>query len=238
MDVIAATPYNPDMPNQVSRAAGGHVATIHGASRGLIAGTIVVALAVAGLVAAADERAPERFRVRLDTTKGAVVIDCVREWAPLGADRFYTLVTSGYYDDSAFFRVVTGKWAQFGISGRPEVAREWRTRTIPDDPFRESNTRGTVAFAFAARNGRATQVFINLVDNRAVNDKEPFVPFGRVVEGMEVVDALYNGYGESALGGIRAGKQDPLFEQGNAYLKGRFPLLDYIRAARVEQPRR
>ena len=188
-----------------------------------------MALAAVGVVAAADERAPERFRVRLDTTKGAVVIDCVRAWAPLGADRFYTLVTSGYYDDSAFFRVVAGKWAQFGISGRPETAKEWRTRTIPDDRFRESNTRGTVAFAFAQKNGRATQVFVNLADNRAVNDKEPFVPFGRIVEGMEVVDRLYDGYGESALGGIRAGKQDPLFEQGNAYLKERFP------AARLHQ---
>ena len=182
----------------------------------------------------ADERAPERFRVRLDTTKGAIVIDCTRAWAPLGADRFYTLVTSGYYDDSAFFRVVEGKWAQFGISGKPDVATAWRTRTIDDDPFRESNTRGTVAFAFAAKHGRTTQVFINLVDNRATHDKEPFVPFGRIVQGMDVVDALYNGYGESALGGIRAGKQDPLFTQGNAYLKARFPRLDYITTARVE----
>jgi cyclophilin family peptidyl-prolyl cis-trans isomerase len=206
-------------------------------SRLLAAGTIAVVMALAGPMAAADERAPERFRVRLDTTKGAVVIACERAWAPLGADRFYTLVTSGYYDDSAFFRVVAGKWAQFGISGRPEVAKEWRTRTITDDPFRESNTRGTVGFAFARKNGRATQVFINLVDNRAVNDKEPFVPFGRIVEGMDVVDALHDGYGESALGGIRAGKQDPLFDRGNAYLKERFPLLDYIRTARVEQPR-
>ena len=203
----------------------------------LVAAAIVAALAAVGIVAAGDDRAPERFRVRLDTTKGTVVIDCVRAWAPLGADRFYTLVTSGYYDESVFFRVVAGKWAQFGISGRPEVAKEWRTRTIPDDPFRESNTRGTVAFAFAQKNGRAAQVFVNLVDNRAVNDKEPFVPFGRIVEGMDVVDRLYDGYGESALGGIRAGKQDPLFEQGNAYLQQRFPLLDYIRTARVEKPR-
>jgi cyclophilin family peptidyl-prolyl cis-trans isomerase len=184
--------------------------------------------------ALADQRAPDRFRVRLDTTRGPFVIDCVREWAPLGADRFYTLVKSGYYDDSAFFRVVEGKWAQFGISGKPEVAREWRARTIPDDPFREANVRGTVAFAFAVRDGRTTQVFINLVDNRATHDKEPFVPFGRIVEGMEVVDALYNGYGESALGGIRAGKQDPLFQNGNAYLKQNFPKLDYIKTARVQ----
>jgi cyclophilin family peptidyl-prolyl cis-trans isomerase len=184
----------------------------------------------------ADERAPERFRVRLDTTRGPIVIDCVRAWAPLGADRFYTLVKSGYYDDSAFFRVVEGRWAQFGISGKPEVARAWRGRTIPDDPFVESNVRGTVAFAFAVKNGRTTQVFINLVDNRATHDKEPFVPFGRIVQGMDAVDSLYNGYGESALGGIRAGRQDPLFDGGNDYLRKSFPNLDYIKTARVEEP--
>ena len=197
-----------------------------------ILGLLVVAASV--LVAKADQRAPERFRVRLDTTKGAIVIACTRAWAPLGADRFYTLVTSGYYDDSAFFRVVAGKWAQFGINGGPKVSQAWRGRTIPDDPFRESNVRGTVAFAFAAKDGRTTQVFINVVDNRATHDKEPFVPFGRIVEGMDVVDALYDGYGESALGGIRAGKQDPLFTSGNAHLRTNFPRLDYIRTARVD----
>lgn len=183
----------------------------------------------------ADERAPERFRVRLDTSRGAIVIDCTRAWAPLGADRFYTLVTSGYYDDSVFFRVVKGRWAQFGIAGTPAIAQAWRTRTIPDDLFAgHSNVKGTVAFAFAKKDGRATQVFFNLVDNSPTHDKEPFVVFGRVVEGLDVMDALHDGYGESALGGIRAGKQDPLFERGNAYLKTGFPNLDYIRTARVE----
>ncbi|MEZ5292856.1 MAG: peptidylprolyl isomerase [Vicinamibacterales bacterium] len=182
-----------------------------------------------------DARAPERFRVRLTTTKGDIVIDCTRAWAPLGADRFYTLVTAGYYDDSALFRVVAGKWAQFGISGTPAVAQAWRHRAIPDDPFRESNVQGTVAFAFAIPNGRTTQVFINLVDNHLTHDKEPFVPFGRIVEGWDAVEGLYDGYGETALGGIRAGRQDPLFEQGNAYLRKNFPRLDYIRRARVEE---
>ncbi|MGE0816126.1 MAG: peptidylprolyl isomerase [Vicinamibacterales bacterium] len=173
--------------------------------------------------------------MRLTTTRGDIVIDCTRAWAPRGADRFYTLVTSGYYDDSALFRVVAGKWAQFGISGTPAVAQAWRHRTIPDDPFRESNVQGTVAFAFAVPDGRTTQVFINLVDNHLAHDKEPFVPFGRVVEGWDVVERLYNGYGETALGGIRAGRQDPLFEQGNGYLRKNFPRLDYIRLARVEK---
>jgi peptidyl-prolyl cis-trans isomerase A (cyclophilin A) len=190
----------------------------------------------AGLAStAADERAPERFRVRLDTTRGPIVIDCTRAWAPLGADRFYTLVRARYYDDSAFFRVVKGKWAQFGINGTPAVAQVWRTRTIPDDPFvGQSNVKGTVAFAFATPNGRTTQVFFNLVDNSATHDQEPFVVFGRVVDGLEVMDTLYDGYGESALGGIRAGKQDPLFRQGSAYLRTNFPKLDYIRSAVVE----
>ena len=194
-----------------------------------------LALLAAGVVQArqADRPAPEQFRVRLDTTRGAIVVACTRAWAPIGADRFYTLVTSGYYDDAALFRVVKGKWAQFGIAGTPAVAQAWRTRTIPDDPFvGQSNVKGTVAFAFATPNGRTTQVFFNLVDNSPTHDKEPFVVFGRVVEGLDVMDALYDGYGESALGGIRAGKQDPLFTQGNAYLKTNFPKLDYIRTAR------
>ncbi|MGD9902502.1 MAG: peptidylprolyl isomerase [Vicinamibacterales bacterium] len=196
-----------------------------------------LAVAVAGLVAAqpVDRRAPDRFRVRLDTTRGAIVIDCTRAWAPRGVDRFYTLVTAGYYDDTALFRVVRGKWAQFGINGTPAVAQAWRGRTIADDPFvGQSNVKGTVAFAFATPHGRTTQVFFNLVDNSATHDREPFVVFGRVVEGLEVMDALYDGYGESALGGIRAGRQDPLFVQGNAYLRASFPKLDYIKTARVE----
>jgi cyclophilin family peptidyl-prolyl cis-trans isomerase len=201
----------------------------------LLTATVTARQVPAPLPPAADRRAPESFRVRLDTTRGAIVVACTRAWAPHGVDRFHTLVTSGYYDDNALFRVVRGKWAQFGISGRPAVAQAWRPRTIADDPFvGQSNVKGTVAFAFAAPNGRTTQVFFNLVDNSATHDKEPFVVFGRIVAGLDVMDALYDGYGESALGGIRAGKQDPLFTQGNAYLRSNFPKLDYIRAATVE----
>ena len=200
----------------------------------LFAGCLLLVGAAVATVAA-DAKAPERFRVRLDTTKGAIVIDCTRAWAPLGADRFYTLVTAGYYDDTALFRVVKGKWAQFGINGLPEVAKAWRNRTIADDPFAgQSNVKGTVAFAFAKKDGRTTQVFFNLVDNSKTHDKEPFVVFGKVVQGLDVMDKLHDGYGESALGGIRAGKQEPLFKQGNAYLRANFPNLDYIRTARVE----
>jgi cyclophilin family peptidyl-prolyl cis-trans isomerase len=182
-----------------------------------------------------NRRAPELFRVRLDTTRGPIVIEVHRSWAPHGADRFYNLVAGGYYDDTRFFRIRKGLWAQFGVNGHPKVSAAWRDRTIPDDPFVQTNARGTVAFAFAVPNGRTTQVFINLQDNAATHDKEPFVPFGRVVEGMAAADALYSEYGESSGGGIRAGKQAPLFDQGNAYLDANFPKLDRIRKATTER---
>jgi peptidyl-prolyl cis-trans isomerase A (cyclophilin A) len=179
--------------------------------------------------------APPRFVVKLETTKGPIVIECFKDWAPLGADRFFELVTSGYYNDSALFRIRPKTWVQFGINGEPKVSQVWRPRTMPDDPFQPDhpNIRGTVFFAWAVPNGRTTQVVINLRDNREAHDKEPFVPFGRVIEGMDVADALFDEYGEAAGGGIRAGKQDPVFQGGNAYLRKNFPKLDYIRTARV-----
>jgi cyclophilin family peptidyl-prolyl cis-trans isomerase len=184
---------------------------------------------------------PAEYRVRLETSKGPIVMDVHRDWAPHGADRFYDLVTAGYYDEARVFRIRKGAWAQFGIAGDPQLAQAWRTKTIPDDPWKGvSNTRGTVAFAFKDPDGRTTQVFINLKDNAATHDlafqapgSAPFVVFGQVVEGMDVADALYAEYGEAAGGGIRAGKQDPVFEGGNSYLQEKFPLLDYIRTARV-----
>lgn len=185
--------------------------------------------------AGTGSKTPEHFVVRLETTKGPIVIECVRAWAPLGADRFYELVASGYFDDSPVFRIRPKTWAQFGISGNPKLSQAWRPRTIPDDPFQpaHANIRGTVFFAWAVANGRTTQVVINLRDNRETHDKEPFVPFGRVIEGMEVADSLFDEYGEAAGGGIRAGKQDPVFQGGNDYWRKNFPKLDYIRSARV-----
>jgi cyclophilin family peptidyl-prolyl cis-trans isomerase len=182
-----------------------------------------------------NRRAPGQFRVRLVTSKGTIAIEVVRAWAPRGADRFFNLVACGYYDEARFFRVIKDKWAQFGIHAEPRVATVWRTATIPDDPAGQSNVRGTVAFAFAVPNGRTTQVFINLRDNSSTHDKEPFVPFGRVVEGMEVADALNAEYGESSGSGIRAGKQEPLFAGGNAYLAREFPRLDSIRKATIDR---
>jgi peptidyl-prolyl cis-trans isomerase A (cyclophilin A) len=180
-----------------------------------------------------NRHAPELFRVRVDTSKGPVVIEVHRDWAPRGADRFYNLVRNGYYDESSFFRIKAGYWVQFGINGDSKISNAWRDETFPDDPRRESNVRGTIAFAFAVPNGRTTQVFVNLRDNSATHDGEPFVPFGRVIEGMEVMDALNSEYGETAGGGIRGGKQGPLFEQGNGYLRKNFPRLDWIRSARI-----
>ena len=174
----------------------------------------------------------ERYDVRLDTTKGAIVIAVHRDWAPRGAARFHELVASGYFDDSRFFRVVKGQWAQFGIAGDAALATSWRTRTIPDDPRGQSNTRGRVAFAFAVPNGRSTQVYISLRDN-SYQDEQGFVPFGEVVEGMAVADALNSEYGEAAGGGIRAGRQQPLFDGGNAFLDRAFPRLDRLLHARV-----
>jgi len=166
--------------------------------------------------------------VRLETTKGPIVVEVHREWAPHGADRFHELVTTRYFDDNRFFRVVRGQWAQFGINGDPVVATQWRSRTIPDDPRRQSNVRGMVAFAFAAANGRTTQIYIALKDLSDPQDAQGFAPFGRVVQGMDVADALNAEYGEAAGGGIRAGRQQPLFDGGNAYLDREFPRLDRL----------
>ena len=166
--------------------------------------------------AAMHERAPETYRARFETSKGRFVIEVHRDWAPNGADRFYNLVRHGFYDGARFFRIRAGVFAQFGINGNPAIASAWRSATIPDDPWKGvSNERGTIAYAFRDRDGRTTQVFISLRDNSADDDKEPFVPFGRVVEGMDVVDSLYSGYGERSGGGIRAGHQDPVFAGGN-----------------------
>jgi cyclophilin family peptidyl-prolyl cis-trans isomerase len=176
--------------------------------------------------------APASFRVRLDTTKGPILIEVHRAWAPHGADRFFNLIRAGYYDDARFHRVVAGQWAQFGIAGNPKIATLWRDQTIPDDAPTHSNRRGTIAFAFAVPNGRTTQVFISLRDNAAL-DPQGFAPFGEVVGGMDAVDALDSEYGELSGGGIRAGKQQPLFDGGNAYLDREFPRLDRLIRARV-----
>jgi len=176
--------------------------------------------------------APPDYRVRFETTKGPIVIGVHRAWAPRGADRFYELVASGYYDDTRFFRVVKGQWAQFGINGDPRVSARWRDKTIPDDSVKQSNVRGRVSFAFKDPNGRTTQLYISLRDNSA-QDTQGFAPIGEVEEGMAVADALNSEYGEDSGGGIRAGRQQPLFDEGNAYLDRAFPRLDRILRAAI-----
>ena len=177
---------------------------------------------------------PDLFRVAVTSTAGDFEIEVHRDWAPEGADRFFDLVTENYYDDSRFFRVVAGKWAQFGIAGSPKLAAAWRGRPIPDDRPVRSNTRGFVAFANTGPGTRSTQVFINLGDNAAQNDREAgFAPFGFVTSGIDVVAGLYAGYGEMSGGGMRAGRQDVLFAGGNGYLDDAFPSLDRLITARV-----
>jgi peptidyl-prolyl cis-trans isomerase A (cyclophilin A) len=174
---------------------------------------------------------PATYRARFETSAGTFVIEVQRAWAPQGADRFYELVSSGYYDGQRFFRVLAGFMAQFGIAGDPKVAAAWRSRNILDDPVKQSNTRGMVSFATAGPNTRTTQVFINFGNNGSL-DGMGFAPFGKVVEGMEVVDKLYADYGEGAPRG-RGPDQGRIQSEGNAYLTKDFPKLDYIKHAGV-----
>ena len=179
------------------------------------------------------EKAPAVYKAKFDTSKGTFVIEVHRAWAPNGADRFYNLVKSGFYNDVRFFRVLDGFMAQFGISGNPDVSSVWQEAHIPDDEVNESNQRGYVTFATGGPNTRTTQVFINFGNNFAL-DGQGFPPFGKVVSGMKVVDALYSGYGEGAPRGRGPG-QGQVQAKGNTYLNAKFPKLDYIKKATIEQ---
>ncbi len=180
----------------------------------------------------AEAPVPAIFRVKIETTAGNFVIEAHRDWAPHGVDRLHELVAAKFFNDSRFFRVVPGFVAQFGIAGKPAVAQAWRHKTIPDDPVIKSNLRGFVGYAMTGPSTRTTQLFINLVDNSRL-DAQGFAPIGQVVEGMEVVDKLYSGYGETSGGGMRAGKQERLFEEGNAWLDRDFPKLDKLIQASI-----
>ncbi len=181
--------------------------------------------------AGATEQAPDAFTVKLETTQGDVLIDVHRDWSPHGADRFYNLVKVGYYDDTAFFRVIGGFMAQVGIHGDPRVNAAWRPAQIQDDPVVETNTRGRVTFAkSSAPNSRTTQFFISFKDNSNL-DAMGFSPFGEVQD-MAVVDKLYKGYGEGAPRG-RGPNQGKAQMGGNAYFHAEFPKLDYIVKASV-----
>ena len=176
----------------------------------------------------AATQAPDSFRVAFETTRGNFVVDVIRKWSPHGVDRFHELVTSGYFTDVAFFRVLPGFVAQFGMHGDPSVNKRWDDRPIPDDSVVQSNKRGTLVFATSGPNTRGNQFFINFADNASL-DRQGFSPFGRVVEGMGVVDSIYAGYGEEP-------DQGRIGAEGNRYLKRSFPRLDYIKSARVVPP--
>jgi cyclophilin family peptidyl-prolyl cis-trans isomerase len=179
-----------------------------------------------------NTHAPEVFRVEVATTQGVFTIEAHRDWAPRGVDRLYNLARAGFFDDSRFFRIRAGYIAQFGIAGRAEVAQAWRTQTMPDDPVRQSNTRGTLGYAMTGPDARTTQIYINLADNSR-NDAQGFAPIGKVVQGMDVVERLYSEYGENSGGGMRTGKQARMFEEGNAFLDAEFPKLDRIVSVRI-----
>ena len=182
---------------------------------------------------ALKEKAPETYKVDFDTSKGKFVVEVTRAWAPNGADRFYNLVKNGYYNDTRFFRVISGFMVQFGIHGDPAVSAAWRMARIPDDAVKESNKRGYITFATAGPNTRTTQVFINFGNNAGL-DSQGFSPFGHVISGMDVVDKLYSGYGEGAPNG-RGPNQGQIQDQGNAYLTKDFPQMDYIKTATIEK---
>jgi peptidyl-prolyl cis-trans isomerase A (cyclophilin A) len=178
-----------------------------------------------------DAASPESFRVKFVTTKGDFTVEVTRAWAPKGADRFYRLVTEGYFKDIRFFRVLPGFMAQFGASGNPELNARMASLQIPDDPVTQSNKRGMVTFAMAGPNTRSNQFFINYGDNARL-DSQGFPPFGKVVDGMKAVDAMYGGYGEGAPNGLGPG-QDSIAAKGNEYLRRAFPKLDYIKSATI-----
>jgi peptidyl-prolyl cis-trans isomerase A (cyclophilin A) len=182
--------------------------------------------------AALTEKAPAVYKVRFDTSKGAVVIEVHRDWAPNGADRFYNLVKNEFYDDVRFFRVIKGFMVQFGVNGDPKVSSGWRAATIQDDAVKQSNKRGTITFATSGPNSRTSQVFINFADNARL-DGQGFAPFGEVVAGMDVVDQLFGGYGEGAPRG-QGPDQSRLQREGNDYLIKEFPNLDFIKRATLE----
>src|ERR1700738_738818 len=170
-------------------------------------------------------KAPAVFKAKFATTTGDFVVEVHRDWAPLGADRFYNLVRYGYFTNAAFFRVVPGFVVQFGLNANPAVNKVWHDAKIQDDPVVQSNKRGYLVFATAGPNTRTTQLFINYVDNARL-DGMGFAPFGTVVEGMDVVDKIFPAYGEKP-------SQDLITDQGDAYLKANFPDMDKIKTATI-----
>jgi peptidyl-prolyl cis-trans isomerase A (cyclophilin A) len=194
----------------------------------LVAPSVAAAQADLKNPASLNEKAPATYKVKLDTSAGPVVIEVHRDWAPLGADRFYNLVKNGFYDGTRFFRVITGFMAQIGMSGDPAIQRVWGRANFPDDPVKQSNKRGFVTFAKTnAPNSRSTQFYINYADNSSL-DSQGFAPFGQVISGMDAVDKLYS-YGRQ-----NVPDQGMITAEGNAYLQKDYPKLDFIKKATIE----
>lgn len=168
------------------------------------------------------EPSKDLYKVKFDTTKGVVIVQVHRDWAPKGADRFRELVKDHYFDGARFFRVLPGFVVQFGLAGSPALTRKW-DKKITDDPVMQTNKPGTLVFATAGPNTRTTQLFINLGRNQSL-DNQGFAPFGEVLEGMAAVTSIFSGYGEMP-------DQGAITAEGNAYLSAKFPKLDYIRKA-------
>lgn len=172
-----------------------------------------------------SEPAPAQFNVTFDTSKGPFVVEVHRDWAPHGADRFYELVTGKFFDGDRFFRVIKGFVAQWGLNGNPDENTRWRDMAIPDDPVRQSNRRGYITFAKSGPNTRTTQMFINFQNNTRL-DADGFAAFGKVTQGMDVVDSIYTGYREDP-------QQNMIEARGNDYLTEHYPKLDYIKTAKI-----
>lgn len=176
---------------------------------------------------------PAQYKVRMQTTKGDVIILVHRDWSPLGADHFYELTQMRFYDNNAFFRALHGFVVQWGINGDPQVNKSWSEITIKDDPPKVSNKIGTVVFAKTGEpDSRTTQLFINLGDNSAALDPQGFTPFGEVIQGMDNVMKIYTDYGEIAPGGTGPSPA-AIADIGNPYLEEHFPKLDYVKTTRV-----
>gem|GEM_PF-594790 len=177
------------------------------------------------------DRAPAVYHAKFVTTQGIFIVEVHRAWAPLGADRFYNLVKYGYYNGDSFFRVLPGFVVQLGMNPKPALNRIWDHAAIKDDPVTQTNLRGYVTFATAGPNTRTTQVFINLADNSRL-DSRGFAPFGQVIQGMDVVDKFYSGYGEGQPDG-QGPNQDLLTKLGKPYLDKNFPKLDNVKVASI-----
>lgn len=176
---------------------------------------------------------PETFKAKFKTTKGDFIIEAYREWSPLGVDRLYQLIKSGFYDSIAVFRVVDGFVAQFGIHDKTEITEFWKEHSLDDEEVIASNKRGTISFARAGPKTRSSQLFINYSNNTTLDDYNAggiigYPPIAKVVEGMDVVDSFYSGYG-----GRPSDDQKKITSDGNSFLKQKYPKLDYILSAEI-----